>query len=133
MIAHEPGRSQVIIGALTGYDLVVVSTLDAAVSLIKEDGIKLFVIGVHFDESRAIELVNEIRKDRKHKSTPIVLLRQSSIRITSLLRTTIDSLKKVGTVSEYLEVENNPEPGKAIRDSISRLLRGNNINRSKKS
>ncbi|MDR3617460.1 MAG: hypothetical protein P4L53_28145 [Candidatus Obscuribacterales bacterium] len=122
LVAHEPERSEVITSALQGYNVVLVTSIDAARYQVMEDGFKLFVIGIHFDDSRAVELVTELRKDGKHKYTPVILVRLLSSPLADFLRNTTELLCKIGTVTKYLELDTDPEPGKAILDAVDKAL-----------
>ena len=127
LIAHDANHLGVVTKALEGYDLVVVSDVMGAQYQIMEDGIDLVIIGIHFDESRAIELVNIIRSDDKHKKTPIVLIRLSPTGLSESINVTTAALIKIGTVSEYLELESDPEAALKIKDVVGSLLPGEKV------
>lgn len=122
MIAQDAQALGMTQDALRGYDLVVVTEIRAAQRLVMEDGIDLFVIGIHFDDSRAVELVRFIRSDQRHKTTPIVFVRLLPTTLRDILGTTVLALIKMGTISQYLELENDPDFAVKIRDYVSSLL-----------
>jgi DNA-binding NtrC family response regulator len=119
LVAHELNRSEVIISALMGYELVLVSDITAAEYQVMEDGIDMFIVGIHFDDSRAIELVNFIRLNKKHKTTPVIMVRLLSSAIADFLRSTTETFIKIGSISHYLELVDEPEPGKVILDAVT--------------
>ena len=67
LIADLPSALPAIRQALSGYELVEVTTFELANRMLMEDGFKLVVVGIHFDDSRAIELINILRQDENHK------------------------------------------------------------------
>jgi hypothetical protein len=108
--------------ALAEYEIYDATTLEQAERLVVEDGISLFVVGIHFDDSRAGELIKFIRKDAKHKTTPILVLRTAASQVADYLRSTMDVMKSVQTISEYLELELEENPGPIIKEAAARCL-----------
>lgn len=85
------------------YELVLATKLKEAKRLCIETGIDLFVIGIHFDDSRAMELVKLIRLGEMHAKAPVIIVRMSPTDHDRLLRQTIDHMIRVGAVSDYIE------------------------------
>jgi DNA-binding response OmpR family regulator len=75
LIAQNPTAVDITAKALPDYDLVIVTDLLNTQYQIREKGIDIFVIGIHFDDSRAVDLISVIRKDDKYRKTPILILR----------------------------------------------------------
>lgn len=104
------------------YELVLATRLKEAKRLCVEDGIDLFIIGIHFDDSRALELVKFIGLGEKHSKAPVIIVRKSPSNHDRLLRQTIDHMIKVGAVRQYIEApEDNNEN---CVDEFARNLRG---------
>ena len=108
-------------GALRGYETLLACTLKDAVTQIGEDKFDLVVVDVHFDESRAIELATYIRGAKKDL-VPILILRLQASDNEVALRKTLDSLVKLGTVSQYLEVKDDPDAVEKIRSAVEAYL-----------
>lgn len=122
MVAHDPARLEVITKALEGHELVLVNDLQAAQYQILEDEIDLFVVGIHFDDSRSIELIDLIQKDQKHTNTPVILIRLLHTPLADFLRTTVATLIKLGTVTQYLELADDLNPELSLREAVSSCL-----------
>jgi len=105
LIADDSAAIPMLANALAGYDLLTASKLLEAERLLLEDGIAIFVIGIHFDDSHAMELVNFIRNNPKHGQTPIVMVRLLAARNAKMLRNTLDAMKSTQGINEYLEFE----------------------------
>jgi response regulator RpfG family c-di-GMP phosphodiesterase len=128
MIAQDAKALGKTKDALDAYELVVVTDLMQARYQLIEDGIDVFVIGIHFDESRAIDLVNFIRNDKKHERTPIIFVRLLPTTMKDILKTTVVALIKIGTISDYLELEGDPDFASKIKQSVSSLVPGKKSN-----
>jgi response regulator RpfG family c-di-GMP phosphodiesterase len=112
-----------ICAALHGHELLQTTTSQQAEKLITEDGIELFVIGIHFDDSRAMELVKQIRTDKKHEHTPIIMIRITPSEIVAFLRQTMDTMKSLKVIDDYLEVDNDPLAEVKIKNLVNKHLR----------
>ncbi len=108
--------------ALAGHELLETTTLQQSERLVIEDIIDLFVIGIHFDDSRTMELVKLIRLDPKHKETPILITRLTPSSMAEFIQQTMETMKSLRVVTDYLELEDDPMADVKIRDTVSRLL-----------
>ena len=110
--------------ALVGYELLKATMLQEAERLAIENGIDLFVVGIHFDDSRAMELVKFIRDDGKHKRTPIIVVRYWPSQHEAILRQTIEVMITVGAVSAYIEAdsENDASFAERVREAVERKI-----------
>jgi CheY-like chemotaxis protein len=122
MIAQDAKALGATRDALEDYQLVVVTDMQAAQHEVIEDGIDLFVIGLHFDESRAIELVSFIRNDPGHKKTPIIFVRLLPTTMKDILKSTVMALIKAGTINQYLELEGDPDYVTKIKAAVASLM-----------
>lgn len=108
--------------ALAGQELLEALNMQEAQRLVMKDGIELFVIGVHFDDSRAMELVKFIRLDPKHSQTPIVVVRLTPTTMADYMRQTMDTMKSLQVISDYLELEGDPAAQARIQEAVTKLL-----------
>jgi DNA-binding response OmpR family regulator len=123
LLAHDPQKIGFLLDSLTGFELVPAATVKEAERLITENGINLFIIGIHFDDSRALQLITDIRLDEKHKTTPIVVVRLSQSEHTEMLRMTMDTLIKLHIVDEFIEIENPGQNQKKLfRKLVEKIL-----------
>ena len=72
LTAVAPDTEERVRRILTGHDLVLVNTLDAATAALRGDTIKLIFVGARFDESRMFDLLDYLRKDAQHRKIPFV-------------------------------------------------------------
>ncbi len=121
MIAQNSNSMEATVHALIGYELILVTNLQTAKQHVLED-LDLFVIGIHFDESRAIDLVTSIRHKGKHKMTPIILIRFMPTTLGDSLKSIASALIKVGNINEYLELEDDPDADRKLRHHVTALL-----------
>ncbi|MBX9721747.1 MAG: hypothetical protein K2X81_10155, partial [Candidatus Obscuribacterales bacterium] len=105
--------------ALGAYKLLEAGTLDQAQRLLKEPNIDMFVIGIHFDDSRAMEFVRMIRSNRRMKSIPILITRLLPTEQGRILRETLDVMKVVMAIDDYLELEGDPQSEEKIQKAVA--------------
>jgi hypothetical protein len=118
LVAHDPSGLFTIESALHGYELVIATDFMKAELMIIEDGIDCIVIGIHFDYSRAVELVSAIHKSEKHKTTPVILVRYSPSTNEQMLRFTVNQFIDLGTVKDYLELEHDADAAEKLRAAV---------------
>lgn len=122
LIAHEPQGMDLITTSLQGYDLVPVTTIEDARYHINQGGIDLFLIGIHFDDSRAVEMITGLHQNPKYQTTPVVVVRLLSSQLVDFLRSTTGALIKLGTISQYLEIEGDPDASIKIKEAVKAAL-----------
>ncbi|MBA3857199.1 MAG: hypothetical protein C0507_09860 [Cyanobacteria bacterium PR.3.49] len=108
--------------ALKGYDLVPTTTLLQAKRMVIEDGIDIFVIGIHFDDSRSLEFVHEIRSCEKNAKTPIIMVRTMPSAIEHTLRKSVLAVKSLYDIAIYLECESEEKLEHELRVQVEKLL-----------
>jgi DNA-binding NtrC family response regulator len=108
--------------ALADHQLSETTTMQQAEKLIAQDGIDMFVIGIHFDESRSVELVKLIRQNSKYKTTPILMLRVTPSEMAHFIKQTMDAMKHLWSITDYLELEGDPDAAEKIADAVTRYL-----------
>ncbi len=123
LLAHDPEKIGFLVDALAGLEVMQASTAQEAERLIVEDGIDLFILGIHFDDSRALQVITTIRLDEKHKKTPILVVRLSPSEHTEMLRMTLDTLIKLHVITDFIEFEKHGKNQKHLfRKLVDKLL-----------
>lgn len=123
LLAHDPEKVDFLIDALSGLEVIHATTQAEAERLIIEDGINLFILGIHFDDSRALQVITNIRLDKNHKDTPILVVRLSPSEHSDMLRMTLDTLIKLNIVTEFIEFEQYGKNQKQLfRKLVDKLL-----------
>jgi CheY-like chemotaxis protein len=57
---------------LVDHELVLVSTVEEAKHALEQQRFACIILGVQFDESRMLELLDNLRSDGKHRNIPMV-------------------------------------------------------------
>lgn len=105
LIAQSPRALAKTERSFTGYEIFTAFDLKAADYWMQRHELDAFIIGVHFDDSRGVELASLIRANAKHKDRPIVIVRLLASENAQLFRTTLDALVQTGIINQYLEFE----------------------------
>jgi response regulator RpfG family c-di-GMP phosphodiesterase len=108
--------------ALADYEILPATTLSQAEKLIFQDGIDMCIISVHFDDSRAVDLIRLIRESKNHRHTPICILRLMSTQNAAYLKHTMITMQLTQEVGEYLELNDDPEFAEKIKSAVQRQL-----------
>lgn len=107
---------------LAEFDFRSAFTLDDALRLLDSPmDFDLIIIGVHFDDSRAVDLLREIRSRPKYELTPILFIRTQPSTISQILEQSILSLKDAYRVNGLIETELLDENDYRIREEIVRM------------
>lgn len=107
---------------LAEFDFRSAFTLDDALRLLDSPmNFDLIIIGVHFDDSRAVDLLREIRSRPKYELTPILFIRTQPSNISQILEQSILSLKDAYRVNGLIETELLDEDDCKIREEIVRM------------
>lgn len=122
LLANRAELILVIKEALSKYELLETTTLRQAERLVIEDGIDCFVIGIHFDDSRALDLVKFIRSTASHKSTPIIVTRILPSLNAQMLKDNVTIWHSIYRISDYLELESDSEAGEKVRAAVAKCL-----------
>lgn len=122
LIAQSPISMARTVNAVSCYQIETVSEFGEACQIANEKKFDLFLIGVHFDESRGIDFVNVIRTISKHQGIPIILIRFVPTLVGESLKLIADALVKVGAISQYLEVEGEANAENLVREAVANQL-----------
>jgi CheY-like chemotaxis protein len=107
---------------ISNYEVLSVNSVLKAPAIMSAHRIDLFLIAVHFDHSRAIDLVQLIREFSGYEQTPIIIYRSSPSNLAELLRDTILKLTKCYSVSSYLDLEGSSLAQSDLRSAIESCL-----------
>lgn len=107
---------------LADFDFRSSSTLDDALRLLDSPmSFDLIIIGVHFDDSRAVDLLREIRSRPRYELTPVLFIRTQPSSISQILEQSILSLKDAYRVNGFIETDLLDEDDCRIREEIIRM------------
>jgi len=108
--------------ALSCYDVIAMSTLAQAQRAILDDDIDVFVIGIHFDDSNALDLVRQIRSCQKHYCKPVILIRVLPSQFAKTLKHSVMAVQKLYDIADYLELEQSDDPALELCEAIDYQL-----------
>ena len=114
---------------LSGHELEFVSTLTDARAALKGDSFDMIMIGVHFDESRMFELLQQVRADGRYARVPVVCFRgiPAASAEDSLAPEPIEAACKAMGASAFLDMtafSDDAIGNAAIRSTLGRVLEG---------
>jgi len=110
---------------LSGYDIIFAETSMQALDLLKTNHVDLIICGIHFDDSRALDLVTKIRKSGTNDKTPIIMARLLPTDLGPMLKQAVNVLNNELGISRYIEVEEyetRTHPELAIRADLEQYL-----------
>jgi DNA-binding NtrC family response regulator len=100
LVAAVPETDENIRQCLPGHELVFVRTLQQAMSALRHDGFQLVVIGLEFDESRMLELLQHIRGLAHYKEVPVVCVHADNLNLSEAVMRNIDvAVKALGGIA----------------------------------
>ena len=82
LVANVPGMDDKIRDCLPGHDLTFIRTMHEALRALRHDGYTLVVIGLEFDDSRMLELLQYVRTLPKYREVPIVCVYAKSLSLS---------------------------------------------------
>jgi hypothetical protein len=105
LIAEDPIAMPYLREALEPHALIeCVDTQDALKKMSDQD-IDFFVVGIHFDESRGVDLVTLIRNEDRYKETPILVVRLLKTHLGPFLKENMGVLKTLWPNIGYMEFD----------------------------
>ena len=97
LVADIPEMDEKIRECLPGHDLVFVRTMYEAIHALRHDGFQLVVIGLEFDESRMLELLQHVRGLPAYKEVPVVCVYAEQMNLSESVLKNIDvAVKALG-------------------------------------
>ncbi len=110
---------------LPDADLKVVLTTSAALETLKRDAFDLLLVGMRFDESRALEFVERIHQDPTLDRPPIVGIRGAAREVVISPRNFDLPMWAMGAcdVIDLSAIPNNDVGNRSIRERLIRCVR----------
>jgi DNA-binding NtrC family response regulator len=82
---------------LPGHDVTFVRTMYEAMRALRHDGFQLVVIGLEFDESRMLELLQYVRGLPMYKDVPVICVHGDNLNLSEAVMKNIDvAVKALG-------------------------------------
>ena len=99
LVADVPEMDEKIRDCLPGHDLTFVRSMHDAISKLRHDGFRLVVIGLEFDESRMLELLQYVRALGRYKDVPVVCVHAENMNLRDAVMKNIDvAVKALGGI-----------------------------------
>lgn len=99
LVADTPEMDAKIRDCLPDHDLAFVRTMYDAISKLRHDGFHLIVIGLDFDESRMLELLQYVRSLPIYKDVPVVCVHADHMNLSEAVMRNIDvAVKALGGI-----------------------------------
>jgi DNA-binding NtrC family response regulator len=99
LVADNPEMDGKIRDCLPDHDLTFVRTMYDAISKLRHDGFQLIVIGLNFDESRMLELLQYVRNLPRYKDAPVVCVHADHMNLSEAVMRNIDvAVKALGGI-----------------------------------
>jgi PleD family two-component response regulator len=99
LVADVPEMDEKIRECLPGHDLTFVRTMYDAIGKLRRDGFQLVVIGLDFDESRMLELLQYVRGLPRYKDVPVVCVHAENMNLREAVMKNIDvAVKALGGI-----------------------------------
>jgi DNA-binding NtrC family response regulator len=100
LVADTPETDGKIRDCLPDHDLHFVRTMHQAITALRHDGFQLVVIGMEFDESRMLELLQYIRTLPHYKEVPVVCVHADYLNLSETVIRNIDvAVKALGGIA----------------------------------
>jgi hypothetical protein len=125
LIAAPIAGQKFLVPCLVGYEISTAETFTQAIRLLSVDAFDLVVCSIHFDDSQAVNLLQEIRKDSSQFKTPFVVSRTIPSEHRQLLRLAVETMEKAFGAIPYIELDSykdSPDPVAAMREAIEKHL-----------
>lgn len=123
LVAIRPEAEPAVEEALDGYDLLIVRSVQEAVQCFGKNDIDFFMVGILFDDSKALEFIKIIRAEQKYADTPILVVRLMPTMHEEMLRTVMETMLAAKVVKNYFEIDwQHPEFKQLIREEVERHL-----------
>jgi DNA-binding response OmpR family regulator len=122
LLALEPAAFPEMRRALAAYELLEAANLTQAQNYLLDPRIDMFVVGIHFDDSRAMELIRIIRSNKRLKSVPVLVIRTLPSEQAKLLRDALGMMKVVMAISDYMELEGDAQAAAKVAEAVAAAL-----------
>ena len=99
LVANAPEMDETIRDCLPGHELHFIRTMSDALRALRHDGFQLIVIGLEFDESRMLELLQYVRTLSGYKEVPVICVHGDHLNLSEAVMKNIDvAVKALGGV-----------------------------------
>ena len=100
LAAAAPVMDEKLRECLPGHDLTFVRTMGQAIRALRSGGFQLVVIGLDFDESRMLELLQYVRSLPAYKEFPVICVHGDHFNLSEAVMKSIDvAVKALGGVA----------------------------------
>ena len=97
LVAVVPDMDEKLRECLPEHHLTFVRSMLDAVSALRHDGFQLIVIGLDFDESRMLELLQYVRSLPKYQDVPVICVHGAHMNLSEAVMKNIDvAVKALG-------------------------------------
>jgi CheY-like chemotaxis protein len=104
LVADIPEMDSTLRDCLPGHELIFVRTMREAISALRRDGFDLILIGLHFDESRMIELLSHVRGLEKYRDAPVICVQGIEVNLPESVLKSIDMAVKALGGTAFLDL-----------------------------
>lgn len=113
-----------VVEALHGYELCIADNVQHGMRLLNEQhDIDIFIIGILFDDSKAMDLIKRVSSRETAAKRPILVVRLMSSQHEEVLKSTMKTMIELKIVKEYLEVlHTHPGAKRMIRNLVEKYL-----------
>jgi len=109
LVADVPEMESTLRDCLPGHELTFVRTMREAIFALRRDGFGLIVIGLHFDESRMIELLSHVRGLEKYRDAPVICVQGIEVNLPGSVLRSIDVAVKALGGTAFLDLREGAE------------------------
>lgn len=100
LVAAVPEMDEKLRECLHGHELHFIRTMVEAMRALRHDGFQLIVIGLDFDESRMLDLLQYVRSLKAYKDVPVVCVHADYLNLSDAVMKNIDvAVKALGAVA----------------------------------
>jgi PleD family two-component response regulator len=97
LVAADAEMDEKVRDCLPGHDLTFVRTVYDAIRVLRNDAFELVVIGLNFDESRMLELLQYVRALPAYKEIPVICVYGDHLNLSDAVMKNIDvAVKALG-------------------------------------
>jgi PleD family two-component response regulator len=100
LVADVPEMDEKVRECLPGHELTFVRTMFEAMRALRHDGFQLVVIGLRFDESRMLELLQYVRGLPVYRDVPVICVHGEQLTLSDAVIRNIDvAVRALGGVA----------------------------------
>jgi CheY-like chemotaxis protein len=124
LIADVPEGAEIIKQCLAPtHDLVLVHNLTAATRLIANVDFDAVISGLHFDDSRMIELLRAVRAEPRYADKPFVVVRVLPTSMSPDLEANAKQMASVLGANAYITVDDFPKDCENLDEELLKRIK----------